>query len=195
MFGLFRKKATPEPEGVLLVAHLSARLMPIDRGEIYEDPLDEALGGSGEVTGGGSLMADNGEIAHSDVEIVVPEITENVLDLIVATLEAQGVPRGSYLHDADGNRLRDFGQNAIVALDLDGANLPDEVYKTYDTDDVVSAIHEKMGRSGKYQGLRMLAETAVLYFHGPDATAMEAAIAPVIAEHPLCQNATTRRLT
>jgi hypothetical protein len=38
-------------------AQLNARIMPLDRGERYEDPLGEALAanGFGEITGGGTM--------------------------------------------------------------------------------------------------------------------------------------------
>ena len=45
--------------------------MPIDRGEIYEDPLDELLKAEniGEVSGGGTMQKKSGEIEYCDIEI------------------------------------------------------------------------------------------------------------------------------
>jgi hypothetical protein len=63
MFGkLFGEK---EPAaGDCIVARLNDRAQPLDRGELYEDPLDEILKTHdiGEVTGGGTQLGEAGEI-------------------------------------------------------------------------------------------------------------------------------------
>ena len=53
LFGI-KKNEEEEYSGNFIVATLNDKVMPIDRGEIYEDPLDEFLqsNGIGEVTGG-----------------------------------------------------------------------------------------------------------------------------------------------
>ena len=59
---LFKKKSDPEePVGNFIVAQLNEKVGPIDRGLVYEDPLDEFLKEKqyGEVTGGGTLLEKN----------------------------------------------------------------------------------------------------------------------------------------
>jgi hypothetical protein len=46
-------------------------LGPIQRGEKYEDPLNDALGELGEITGGGSQLGDNGSIEYCGIDVVV----------------------------------------------------------------------------------------------------------------------------
>ena len=46
-------------------------LGPIERGEKYEDPLINALGELGEVTGGGSQMGEDDTIAFCGLDVVV----------------------------------------------------------------------------------------------------------------------------
>ena len=56
----------------MIIAQLNARVQPIDRGDYFEDPLDEVLksSGLGEVTGGGTQMAAEPDgIEYCDVEI------------------------------------------------------------------------------------------------------------------------------
>ena len=76
MFGikLGGAKKQQEPEGVYLTARLNARVQPIDRGDHYEDPLDDVLGaaGIGAVTGGGTQLADEpAGIEFCDLEVRV----------------------------------------------------------------------------------------------------------------------------
>jgi hypothetical protein len=49
-----------------IIANLNARLQPLHRGDIYEDPLNRKLEelGLGEVTGGGTLQRKSGEIQN-----------------------------------------------------------------------------------------------------------------------------------
>jgi hypothetical protein len=59
----------------IVVARLNDRAQPLDRGELYEDPLDHVLkqAGLGAVTGGGTLLGADGEIELCEVEIELEE--------------------------------------------------------------------------------------------------------------------------
>ncbi|PLK50146.1 hypothetical protein C0V76_07005 [Uliginosibacterium sp. TH139] len=81
--------------------------MPIERGSKYEDPLDAVLKKSnlGEVTGGGSLQAANGEIKWVGVDIEVTDI-HKAIPLITKTFREIGAPRGSRLeYKINGNEV------------------------------------------------------------------------------------------
>lgn len=69
-------------ENITMVLHLNARLQPIHRGEIYEDPIDEVLHAYkiGEVTGGGTLQEASGEIKSCDVNYVISELDKLMKD-------------------------------------------------------------------------------------------------------------------
>jgi hypothetical protein len=77
---VFRSKENVSKR-IYLTALVNDRIMPIGRGDVYEDPLDEFLKakGYGNVTGGGTLQELNGEIKYCDLEIEVDEerLTEN----------------------------------------------------------------------------------------------------------------------
>ena len=195
MFGLFRKTDT-KPEGVLVIARLTSRIEPMDRGEIFEDPLAEILQGKGfgHVTGGGSMLDGDGEITYIDIEIVLESLSDPALDGITAALESLGAPKGSLLHDADEATLREFGKNEGLGIYLDGANLPDEVYQTVTTEDVVDACHAALGEAGRYHGSRTMAERTALYFYGPDFETMKAGISGILSENALCQNAVVKQV-
>lgn len=61
--------------------NLNANLMPIDRGEMFEDFLDEKLDEIkyGYVDGGGALLETNGEISFCDVAIYIEKDFQEAL--------------------------------------------------------------------------------------------------------------------
>ena len=77
---------------MMIIATLNARLQPLDRGDLYEDPLDHVLqeSGKGKVTGGGTQLGAQAEIENCEIEMVVQEADEETVNLIVAALEKMG---------------------------------------------------------------------------------------------------------
>lgn len=182
----------PEVQGTFVVARLPARIGPILRGEIYEDPLDEALGRDDgiEVTGGGTMMGEDGDILFIDVEISIDGDLDPALDRIVAGLEGIGAPRGTQIINDEGETLRTCGSRAIAGLVLDGVTLPQEVYDTCSADDVLDAMLAALGSGCGYAGYHAMSETTVLYFHGEDYAKMAKAMKKKMTSLPLCQGAT-----
>jgi hypothetical protein len=139
---------------VYVIAHLKCRLLPEDRQYYFGDPLNSVLQKTkfGEVTGGGALMDADKKILHIDLEIELEDIAPDVLDLIASTLENLGAPKGSYLHDDDNEKLRDFGKNEILSLGLDGVNLPPEVYEQLNSEQILNDLLLTLDGSGVFQG-------------------------------------------
>jgi hypothetical protein len=174
-----------------LTARLPARVGPILRGELYEDPLDQILqrAALAEVTGGGTMMAPGGDINFVDIEIQVVGAVDNALDTIADALNEIGAPRGSEILDAAGKTLRRCGSKAIARLELDGVNLPKEVYETCSADDVIDAMLRAMGPGHAYAGFHAMAETTAIYFQGEDYAAMAKAMKAAMPQLSLCQGA------
>ncbi|MBT8475707.1 MAG: hypothetical protein KJO78_09575 [Alphaproteobacteria bacterium] len=189
-------QAAPAPAETFLVARLPARVGPLIRGELYEDPLADLLDPTGiaEVTGGGTMMAEGGDIKFVDLEICVQGDLAPVLDDIAAALEKINVPRGTELIDDNGTTLRTCGTRAIAGLALDGVSLPQEVYDSCSADDVLDAMLDAMGPGHGYAGFHAMAETTVLYFFGDDYATMEKAMKKRMPKVPLCQNAELRQI-
>src|SRR5689334_21984745 len=61
-------------------AKLNARLMPMDRGELFEDPLADALAqaGLGELTGAGTMQSSEGEIEFCGLDIDLVDVKKGV---------------------------------------------------------------------------------------------------------------------
>ncbi len=186
-------KTEPVPEYEIVTARMNARLMPIDRGDRYEDPLDEMLKADqvGEVTGGGTQLGEESEVAFCDVEIGVLSATDKTLGQIIACLEALGATKGSKLIVEDDGREIPFGANEGLALYLNGVDLPDEVYANSDFDTVLEECTKLLGDKGRYQGHWQGPRETALYFHGPSFAAMADAIRQFTETYPLCQKSRT----
>ena len=179
-------------EEVFVTAQLNHLLMPIDRGERYEDPLEEALAKQelGRTDGGGTMQLQSGEIEYIDVEIALINLNEGI-PFVIERLEAFGAPKGSVLkiHDSEPSREISFGKIEGIAIYLDGANLPAEVYKSSDINVVIDELNKRLSGHGSIQGYwEGPAETA-LYIYGDDAESLKRLISDFMAQYPLCKGA------
>jgi hypothetical protein len=161
---------------------------PIDRGERYEDPLDDVLkaAGIGRVTGGGSQLTEDGRIEFADIEIELADL-DGALQTAVEALERAGAPQGSEIH-LDGSVLRQFGGAQCVAVYLDGVTLPEEVYADLDFDQVIAELDGAAGE-GSYRGHWQGNEETGLFFFGPNAEDLFTQIQPALSALPIGQNA------
>jgi hypothetical protein len=71
---------------------IPALISPIERGERFEDPLQELLGEQGVVLGGGTSMF--GGVAMTHVGVRIKDLEDGVA-LLRKFLKAQGAPRGT----------------------------------------------------------------------------------------------------
>ncbi len=193
MFGLnFKRKAEAEPEGEFLIARLNARVQPIDRGDYFEDPLDETLNelGLGAVTGGGTQLADEPDgIEFVDLEIVVADTSETTRQAIIARLEEIGAPKGSKLINETTGEEFPFGTHEGMAIFLNGSDLPDSVYAECDINHVIAELDRLMGAKGKFKGYWEGSRETALYCYGPSFDEMRAAVASLLDDYPLCAKA------
>jgi hypothetical protein len=177
-------------EPLFVYAHINARVMPLERGDRYEDPLQEALdaNGLGAVTGGGTMQAQNGEIEFCGVDIDLFD-AERGLPFVGQFLAECGAPKGSQLeYTLDGERKSlPFGFLEGLALYLNGTGLTDEVYRTCDSNFVYDEINRLLGKRGAIQGHWQGPTETALYFYGYSAAEMQSLIADLLGKYPLCQ--------
>ena len=175
----------------IVIARLNDRAQPLDRGELYEDPLDAVLRqhGWGQVSGGGSQLAPTGEIAHCDIEIALTTVAPTIVDSIIAALEKLGAPKGSILQGAEQGSDRPFGTTEGLAVYLNGTDLPASTYRDCDANVVYAEFNRLLQGQGKihshWQGPR---ETA-LYMYGTSFEQMRAALSDFLTSYPLCERA------
>jgi hypothetical protein len=172
--------------------NLNARLQPFHRYEIFEDPVAGALEkqGIGCVDGGGTLLETTGEIRECDVEIFLYEKSAEHFTRLRDILAPFGVPKGSFLvfENEQGEFERhEIGDAEGLALYLNGTDLEDEVYKTCDSNYVISEVVRLLGGEYTYYSYWQGPEETALYFYGNSFENMNTLITPFIEEYPLCR--------
>lgn len=91
-------QATAQTTSTFVFAKINDPIMPIDRGDKYEDPLDAALKQShlGEVTGGGTSLTKEKTIEWVGVDIELADV-ERGIPFVKRKLRQLGAPKGSTL--------------------------------------------------------------------------------------------------
>jgi hypothetical protein len=176
-----------------VTARLWEPIQPIARGERYEDPLQAALqkAGLGEVDGGGSQLAANGEVSFADVAVYLADL-DRAVQLTKDTLESAGAPEGSELIFAPeaARAPLPIGRLQSLALYLDGITLPEQVYAELDFDGVLADIEQVLAQaSPALHDTWMGPEETALYFFGSDAEDMLKRAEATLRRIPVCQNA------
>jgi hypothetical protein len=182
----------PPNEPIFAYAQLNARVMPLQRGELYEDPLLDALekNGYASVTGGGTLQQKSGEIEYCGIDLDLLDLDHSV-PFICQFLESRGAPKGSKLtYTRDGKNVAvPFGTLEGLAIYLNGTDLPAEVYKQCDVNFVIAECNRLLADAGSMQGYWQGPRETALYFYGPSVATMRERLSPFLATFPLCQNA------
>ncbi|CAG7594980.1 hypothetical protein PAESOLCIP111_00020 [Paenibacillus solanacearum] len=188
LFGLKNKR---HPETFIIV-QLNDKMMPMDRGILYEEPLDAFLRSNnyGEITGGGTMQAETGEIQFCDIEILIYKGNDpkSVIAEIIDELEDIGSPKGSHVMVERTEESIAFGQKEGLAVYLDG-DLPDSVYAEHDLGAVLTELSRLLGSDKEVQRYWQSENETAFYFYGQSFEAMKNAISTFIEEHPLCRNA------
>lgn len=186
-------KSADSKQNSYIVAQLNDKIMPIDRGEVYEDPFDEFLKqkGYGAISGGGTLQSKTGEIEYCDVEIELGEneISKQAIVEIIDKLEALGAPKGSKLIIESTGEKIGFGKSEGLAIYLDGINLSDEVYKNSDSEAIAVEIRKLAGIKSDILRYWEGNEETALYFYGESFADMKNAITEFVNTNPECENA------
>ena len=183
-----------ESEPHFVVATLWEAIQPLDRGDRYEDPLDEALEreGLGGTCGGGSQLSDSCGIEFVDIEIELRDL-ERGLAVTKQILEQQGASKGSVLRYKENgeDKTMTFGVSECLAIFLDGVGLPDAVYQSSDINEFAGQINEILESevAGEIRGSWVGPEETAIFIHGPNAQTIFDVLRPLLDSYPLAQNA------
>jgi hypothetical protein len=178
--------------GLLVSVRVNARLQPMDRGAIFEDPLADALSarGLGTVTGGGTHLLESGEIEACDIEVEVAGASPERLHELVEALETLGAPKGSSLRLAEGaGEPIPFGRWEGLALYLNGTDLPDAVYAQCDPNFVRAEIDRLLEGTGRVMSYWDGPTETALYVYGQSFADMRTRLQAFFDTYPLCQRA------
>lgn len=100
MFKLDCKPEEKKAFEAMIIARLNDRAQPMERGDLFEDPLQEMMeqAGIGEVTGGGTQLSKTFEIAFCELEIFAQDTEPATVGAIIEMLEKLGAPGGQAHH-------------------------------------------------------------------------------------------------
>jgi hypothetical protein len=171
---------------------LNDKAMPVQRGAVYEDPLDAFLAqnGLGQVVNSGSMLSEVGEIEFSDIDV---ELTREdvdrgeLLSSLITLLEAQGAPKGSFVVDCQSDVQTPIGKLEGMGVYLNGTDLPPEVYEQNDVNDVIEQMLQLLGLGDRDLRFWEGATETALYFYGDSYEDMSAKVAEFAAASPLCE--------
>lgn len=171
-------------------AKINEKMMPVDRGERYEDPLADVLEKSeiGEVSGGGTMMTAENEIEYIGIDIDLVKLG-NVPEYVAYVLTELGAPKGSELqYEVDGQATTlPFGECEGIGVYLNGSDLSDEVYEENDINDLWDELDEALGDVGDIRSYWEGPTETALYLYGDSAAEMRRLIEEIVGRHPLCE--------
>jgi len=179
-----------------IVAQLNARLQPMDRGEYFEDPLDEVLldAGLGEVSGGGTMQSESGEIEYCDIEIQVTGDPAEVERIVIENLVKSGAPKGSKLIIESEDREVPFGDAEGLGVYLNGTDLPKNVYAECDSNFVYTEFNRLLEGVGSVLSFWQGPTETALYMYGTSFQEMQTRLTPFLESYPLCAKARVVRI-
>lgn len=186
LFNRKRKVEIAENEMCNVTLHLNMRLMPVDRGSLFEDPIDEMLHkyDIGEVTGGGTLLSKEKMPISCDIEFSIKR--DKIVDFISFLKAVNTISKGSYI-EYDGKK-EEIGSLEGLNLILDGTGLKEEVYKENDINNVIAEIDNLIKEKGQYHSYYTGEKNTNLYFYGNSFDEMKDIIVNYTKTSPLCEN-------
>ena len=197
------QKSKPRLEGdrrISVTAEFNHKIEPLQRADIYEDPLTEELErlGFGEVDGGGTMQNNDGEIAFCDVHMLLTH-PQQAIPAVKSFLERRGAPKGStlivYSKEDDVRQKIPFGVREGFGIYLDGVNLPNEVYRDCDSNFVVAELDRLLRGHGSVESHWQGPTETALYIYGDSLCVMKPLVAEFLSTYPLCRGARVVELT
>ena len=178
---------------IIAVVNLKAKLRPMDRGVIEDAFLDffESLNIETDITGGGTLVEENGEMIECDIEIDLTYYNEKILQRIIKFFESTLAPKGSSItvEDNDGKVLDKvyFGDHEGLALYMNNTDLPDHYYEDYDINYVYNECNRRIKGVGNVYSYWNGNEETAIYMYGDCYEKMLKLIEPFLNAYPLCE--------
>ena len=169
---------------------INARVQPMDRGDLYADPLINKLEelGLGKVIEEGSNLSDEGEIVSCELHLEVHTLSEETISVIKDVLESGlGVPKGSKLIIKSTQEEIEIGRASGLALYINGSDLSEEIYKSCDINVVFEEIDKLISKIGFIHSYWEGGSEIALYLYGFSFEELNKKIENFISTYPLCQ--------
>ena len=177
-----------------IILHLNMRLMPVDRGTFFEDPIDDILRkyDVGKVTGGGTSLSKERMPISCDIDF---KIKRDKIDNFISFLKnSRAIAQGSYIYVEYNGEKKEIGILEGLSLILDGTGLSEDVYKENDVNDVISEINSLLKGKGQYYSYYIGEKETNLYFYGNSFDEMKEIIVNYTKTSPLCENSIIEKI-
>jgi hypothetical protein len=95
-------------QAFFVFVQVNDKVLPIERGSKYEDPLDEALRKAklGEVTGGGTQLARDGSVEWVGLDVELTDLSRGI-PFLQRKLRELGAPRGTVIqYELNGRKTQ-----------------------------------------------------------------------------------------
>ncbi|MDA6068330.1 hypothetical protein NJT12_01735 [Flavobacterium sp. AC] len=175
-----------------IVIQINDKVSPLDKRNLYLLPLNELLleKNYGEISGGGILKEEPGEIIFCDIHIKLfdEKIAPNILKNIKTCLEDCGAPKGSKIIIENTHQEIPFGKNEGIAIYLDEENA-EEKEEQYNLDFVQSEISRRTNTSQTTERYWKGNSTTGLYFYGQSYEKMKDEVSHFMTANPLYKTA------
>lgn len=168
------------------VVTLNARLQPDARSDL-EDALEPLMQQHGHrITGGGSLLSEEGEILECDLEIDLASGSDASVRNVIDAFEALLAPKRSRIKLKGKETAVEFGAQEGLALYLNGSDLPAHVYEECDVNHVFDECERLLDDAGHIHSHWEGPSETAFYMYGPSFDEMHRLISPLLASYPLC---------
>lgn len=174
-----------------IVIQINDKVSPLDRRNLYMLPLNDFLteNNYGEISGGGILKEEPGEIIFCDIHVKLyqEEINTEILNEIINFVEICGAPKGSKVIIEKTHQEISFGKNEGIAIYFNGKKSPEKDQQDYDVDFVQAEI-SKLTNTSQERYWKGNATTG-LYFYGKSFDKMKDNVSDFMHTYPLYKTA------
>ncbi len=187
---IFKKTEKPKQKDSITI-EINDKIMPVDRWDLYEDPLEKYIETETiwEIVGSGTMQLSTWELDYCDINIEInPERnTQESIKLIIKKLETIGIPKWSKIRIDGQKEIVSFGNKEWLAISLDWVNLDKVIYETCDSNLVISEIKKAIHDSSEIIRYWQWPKETVLYFYADSYEEMTRKISEFIWSYPLCK--------
>ncbi len=150
----------------MVILQINDKCGAIARGELYREPLEDFFENNdlGEVSGGGTLLQENGQPEYCELELSIKDTSDEVINKLKKGIDSI-VPKGSILF-LENNKEMNVGILEGVAVNLNHSKAPENLLDEIDFQEMWENFDNAIGEDGEMHDEWDGNETFTLYYYG-----------------------------
>ena len=150
----------------MIILQINDKCGPMVRGELYREPLEDFFEENelGEVTGGGTLLQENGQPEYSELEISIKNLSVDILNKLTEKVNSI-VPKGSVLFLEDDTEIQ-VGTLEGVAVSLNHSQAPESLLDEMNFQAMWEDFDNAIGEDGELHDDHDGQDAFTLYYYG-----------------------------